>query len=225
MENSAKSNPTEGAQRVYNLIILDESGSMISIYEPALSGVNETLQTIRGAKEQFPEQEHFVTLVAFDTGHYNKIYNSTPIELAPDITKDQYRPNGGTPLYDAIGKAVNELRPLVKTGDVVLVTIITDGYENASREYNGQAIKALIDEMKKNDWVFTYIGANQDVEKVAASISISNHINFNADFAGTNAMFEREKRARTNFFGKLHRNHGKDALDREDIQEDYFTDV
>lgn len=91
-------------QKIHNLIILDKSGSMYSIYEPALSGVNETLQTIRKAKEAYPEQEHFITLVTFNTGHYNKIYNSTPIEMAPDITSRQYRPGDSTPLYDAMGK-------------------------------------------------------------------------------------------------------------------------
>lgn len=62
----------DGTKRVHNLIILDESGSMSSIYRPALTGVNETLQTIRSAQEEHQNQQHFVTLVAFDSGHYNQ---------------------------------------------------------------------------------------------------------------------------------------------------------
>lgn len=212
-------------QRIHNLIILDESGSMHSIYQPALSGVNETLQTIRQAKEEYPEQQHYVTLVTFDTGHFNKIYNSTPIEMAPDITADQYRPCGGTPLYDAMGRALNELRGNVKEDDVVLVTIITDGYENASREFTGAAIKALVDELKNKGWVFTYIGANQDVEKVAASISINNHFSFKADFAGTSQMFAKEKASRSKFFRKVHDNRDLPENKREDIRSNYFDSI
>lgn len=203
--------------KVFNLIILDESGSMISIYEPALTGVNETLQTIRGASEEHPDQEHYVSLVAFDTGHYNKIYDSLAAAKAVDITKDQYRPNGGTPLYDAMGKALNELKSKVGKDDVVLVTIITDGYENASREYSGPAIKALVESLRKEGWVFTYIGANQDVEKVAESMSINNSMAFQASFSGTQAMFDKERRSRKAFFGKL-----SSSEDREDLANGYF---
>lgn len=196
----------DGVKHVHNLIILDESGSMQSIYRPALSGVNETLQTIRNAQTEHQEQKHSVSLVAFDSGHYNRIYNNTPAEKAVDITKDQYRPDGCTPLYDAMGRSINELRPHVNAGDVVLVTVITDGYENASREYNGKAIKSLVEDMKNQGWVFTYIGANQDVEAVAASMSIDNHLAFDADDESTDAMFAKECRSRKKFFAKLSQN-------------------
>lgn len=207
----------EGTKRVHNLIILDESGSMMSIYQPALTGVNETLQTIREAQKEHDDQAHFVTLITFDTSHYNQIYCNTPAEEAIDITREQYCPRGGTPLYDAMGRSINELRPNVGKDDVVLVTVITDGYENSSREYDGKAIKSLVEEMKKEDWVFTYIGANQDVEAVAASISIDNHLAFEANEEDTKAMFERECRSRKNFFGKIRPN-----MSKSEIGEDYF---
>lgn len=193
-------------KRVHNLIILDESGSMSSIYRPALTGVNETLQTIRSAQDEHKEQEHYVTLVAFDSGHYNQIYAHVSAKKAADITEEQYRPGGCTPLYDAMGRGLTELRPKVEKDDVVLVTVITDGYENASREYNGKAIKALVESLKGQGWVFTYIGANQDVEAVAASMSIDNHLAFNADDDSTGEMFAKECRSRKKFFGKLSQN-------------------
>ena len=177
------------ARNVYNLIILDESGSMMSIYKPALTGMNETLQTIRMAQDEHPEQSHFVSLVAFDSNHYNQIYDCVEAAKAHDLTKEQYRPGGCTPLYDAMGRSINELRNRLKSGDVVLVTIITDGYENASREYNGKAIKNLIDSLKPQGWVFTYIGANQDVESVAGQMSIDNYMAFEADEESTEAIF------------------------------------
>ena len=199
-------NVSENNNRVHNLIILDESGSMQSIYQPALTGVNETLQTIREAQKEHENQTHFVSLIAFDTGHYNQIYNHIAAEEAIDITQEQYRPGGCTPLYDAMGRSINELRSNVVKGDVVLVTVITDGYENASREYNGRAIKSLVETLKNEGWVFTYIGANQDVEAVAASMSIDNRLAFDADDESTGAMFEHERRSRRKFFGKLSRN-------------------
>ena len=203
---SSNINVPEETKRVHNLIILDESGSMQSIYQPALTGVNETLQTIREAQKEHENQTHFVSLIAFDSGHYNEIYNHIAAEKAIDITQDQYRPGGCTPLYDAMGRSINELRPNVVKGDVVLVTVITDGYENASREYNSKAIKSLVEAMKKEGWVFTYIGANQDVEAVAASMSIDNRLAFDADDESTGAMFEHERRSRKKFFSKLSRN-------------------
>lgn len=218
--------PTTETAKVYNLIILDESGSMSAIYQEALTGVNETLQTIRMAKEEHPDQEHFVTLVAFDTGHYNEIYKGTPATNAVDITPDQYRPGGCTPLYDAMGRAISELRnhlDYTKEDNVVLVTVITDGYENASREYTGPAIKALVEDMRKKGWVFTYIGANQDVDKVAASMSINNHMAFNADSQGTKDMFAKERISRKKFFSRVSLQRSG-QISKEELEENFFED-
>lgn len=217
-EQPGKSN-SDDIKRVHNLIILDESGSMQSIYRPALSGVNETLQTIRNAQKEHEGQKHSVSLVAFDSSHYNCIYFNTPAEKAVDITPEQYRPGGCTPLYDAMGRSINELRRYVQKGDVVLVTVITDGYENASREYNGKAIKCLVEAMKTQGWVFTYIGANQDVEAVAASMSIDNHLAFNADDKSTEAMFAKESHSRKKFFSKLNMD-----IPVSDLNVGYFAD-
>lgn len=211
--------------KVHNLIILDESGSMMSIYKPALDGVNETLQTIRGAQEEHPEQDHFVTLVTFDTGHFNQIYCDQPALKCVDILSDQYRPNGGTPLYDAMGRSINELRSKVAKEDVVLVTIITDGYENASREYTGKAIKSLVEAMRAEGWVFTYIGANQDVEAVAESMAIKHCMAFSADEASTKAMFEKERTARKKFNSKISACFSESAgkfFSREELDDGYF---
>lgn len=224
-EKQTPKNDMNSKKRVFNLIILDESGSMASIYEEALSGVNETLQTIRSAKKDHPEQEHFVTLVAFDSSHYNQIYKVTPADQALDITTDQYRPFACTPLFDAMGKAITDLNShLDKIGtseedveNVVLVTIITDGYENASKEFTGSAIKALVEKMSEKGWVFTYIGANQDVFKVAESLAIKNFMAFVANAEGTKDMFMKERRARSKFLNKLH-------IAKEEREKDYFED-
>ena len=88
----------------------------------------------------------------------------------------------------------------VKDEDNVLVTIITDGYENASREYSGKAIFQLIEGLKAKGWIFTYIGANQDVEKVASSMGIRNSLCFEATPEGIKEMFKMESESRNELF-------------------------
>ncbi len=190
-------------QRVFNLIILDESGSMSSIEKQAIDGVNETVQTIRAAQRKYPGQEHIVSLVSFNSDAVKTIYDKLEVERVEELTDKQYVPNCCTPLYDAIGNAINALRKSVADEDAVLVTIITDGYENASSEYNGPAIKKLVETMKSKGWIFTYIGANQDVEAVASTISITNTLCFTASEEGTSAMFARERKARNRWVDRL----------------------
>lgn len=206
-ENAPESAPEpeipEGATKVHNLIILDESGSMNSIYREALIGLNNTLTTIRTAQSEHPDQFHLITLISFDSGHYNPIYRNIPASKTGTIKPEQYRPCGGTPLYDAMGRAINELRRKVEKGDIVLVTIITDGLENASCEYNSRMIYDLVTEMKAADWIFTYIGANQDVEAVSADLAIDNCLAFEADSEGTTEMWEHENDCRRKLFNKL----------------------
>lgn len=206
------------SQIIHNLIILDESGSMMSIYDAAIKGLNSTLSTIRQAQETYPNQEHLVTLLTFNTGVSDYIFKLTPAKFITDIKAEQYRPSGGTPLYDSIGRAVSDLKPSVKENDVVLVTVITDGYENASVEFNAGQISELIKSLKDKDWVFTYIGANQDVERVAKSLSINNHLNWDSTLAGTSAMFACENRARMSFFDRVNNKENQD----DNLQNDFF---
>lgn len=190
-------------QRVFNLIILDESGSMCSIKRQAIDGVNETVQTIRDAQNRHVEQDHYLTLVSFNSSAVKTIYDNVEIRMVEELSDAQYCPSCSTPLYDAMGNALTRLRRNVAENDAVLVTVITDGYENASREYDSKAIKALVESLKEKGWVFTYIGANQDVEKVGATIAITNTLSFSADVAGTRNMFARERKARTRWMDRL----------------------
>ena len=129
-------------QKIYNLVILDASGSMEVIYNQALTGVNETLATIRRAQETHPELQQYVTLASFSAGDdfLNRIYSAKPIAEARNITSADYPLLGCTALYDAMGTCISELQQRVCHGDRVLVTIITDGYENASRTWNGRRL-------------------------------------------------------------------------------------
>lgn len=127
-------------KKIYNLIILDESGSMQSIKPQAITGLNETLQTIKSAQEKYENQIHYVTLVSFNTNSVKTIYDCCPANRVQKLNNNDYQPSAGTPLYDVMLISLTSLRTKVKDEDNVLVTIITDGYENASREYSGKAI-------------------------------------------------------------------------------------
>lgn len=191
--------------RIFNLIILDESGSMSCIERQAVSGVNETIQTIRDAREKYAdEQEHLLALVTFNTSRIKTLYDCVPIAEACELEEQSYRPACGTPLYDAMGQSLNALRNRVAPADKVLVTIVTDGYENSSVEYSGRAIKALVEKLKAEGWVFAYIGANQDVEAVASSMSIDNTLCFDQSAEGSKRMFNYMSRSRSRWFDRVH---------------------
>ncbi|MCQ2188502.1 MAG: VWA domain-containing protein [Paludibacteraceae bacterium] len=185
--------------RAFNLIILDESGSMSCIERQALNGLNETLQTIRKVQEKHPEQDQYVSIVPFETGNIRLLRNKVSIKEIEDLKNEEYNPGGCTPLFDAIGFGINSIKKDVAETDTVLVTIITDGEENSSKEYSGKVIAGMIDELKHKGWMFTYIGANQDAIRVAKSMNIGNALNFDQDEAGTAEMFRRDRKSRERF--------------------------
>jgi len=185
--------------RIFNLIIIDESGSMQSIKKEAIDSVNETIQTICSAQKKHEEQEHYVSLVTFNDD-VKTVYECVPVDEIKELTAETYQPDCCTALYDAMGISLNALRKKVAEDDKVLVTVVTDGYENASKEYSGKAIKALVDELKVKGWVFAYIGANQDVEAVAATISITNVISFETTSSGTKIMTDHVNRSRERLY-------------------------
>ena len=192
---------------IHNLLILDESGSMQAIYQQALSGANETIQSIRAAQAQYADQDHRFTFVTFNTvGPCVKtVVDDAPIGEVKDLTERDFRPNACTPLYDAMGMSITALEHKVKEGDRVLVTVITDGYENASREYSGIAIKEMVNRLRQKGWTFVYIGANQDAVEVAKDLAIENALSFTASPTGSEAMFKRQRSGRALFYSKIAR--------------------
>ena len=211
------------AQKIFNLIILDASGSMYSIRKQAMDGVNETLQTIKADQKKHPDVQHYVSFISFNSDMYNEVYDRVLATKTTELQEKDYVPNCATPLYDSIGRAVTNLRDYVTDEDSVLVTIVTDGYENSSREYTGKAIATLIEEMKKKGWVFTYIGANQDVEEVAKSMNINNYMAYESSDSGTKQMFMAENSRRARFYDKI-RCCMSGKIAKEDISSGYFDD-
>lgn len=194
------------SMNVYNLLIIDESGSMSSIYDQALSGINETINGIRNAQTDYPNQLQYVSIVTFegDGRHAVKTRRDrVPVGKVEDMTRRDYRPGGSTPLYDAIGMSISHLDGFINKGDAVLVTVITDGHENSSKEYSGKAVKDLVARQREKGWTFAYIGANQNAVEVAKELNISNAMNFDASPEGTVMMSVRYEKARKKFLKQV----------------------
>ena len=182
------------------MIIVDESGSMCVIERQALAGINETIETVKKMQQLHPDMEQRISLLTFDSGHKTFKYDNVKADNVNTLSARDYNPRGGTPLYDAIGIAIAKLNAQTSEKDNVLVTIITDGEENCSEEYNLHMVKTLISKMKKQGWTFTLIGTdNLDVEGMAGSMNIDNHLAFTQDEEGTRMMFARENRARRRY--------------------------
>jgi uncharacterized protein YegL len=208
----------EKKHQVHNLIILDESGSMEPIKTTIIQGFNELVQTIEGIERQFPEQEHFISFISFNGLGQKLLHFIDPVSKLKQIDDKTYQPDATTPLFDAMGFSINKLKHSLQgqTDYNVLVTILTDGEENASKEYSGNNIKILVEELKQNRWTFTYIGTDHDVEKIANSLSINNTMIFEKNDADIKRMFMKEHSARFKYSEKI-------RLD-EDTSSNYFDE-
>lgn len=192
--------------RIYNLIVLDKSGSMQAIRQAAFSGCNEVLNGIKDAAEKHADtQEHYVSLMLFDTKSMPYILDMVPAEKIELMKEKQFVPCACTPLLDAVGISLTRLEAEVKKHERALasVTIITDGYENASREYNAAQIYQLIGRLKEQEgWNFAFMGANQDVTKVCVDLNIDVQNSHKFEFSNTGARdaFKSYKKGNMSFY-------------------------
>lgn len=154
-------------------VVLDESGSMADTYDATISGFNEYIQTLQNKIESKVK----MSLVTFNSEKGPAtVFALKPISEVPKLNKDSYQPNGGTPLYDALGKAIQDAEKEIKGGSrkKVLFIIITDGMENSSRAFTKEMIKEKIVEKEDKDWgwTFVYLGSNQDSWSTGGGIGI-----------------------------------------------------
>lgn len=174
-------------------IILDRSGSMESVKSDTIGGFNSFLNS-----QQQNETEASLSLVQFDD-QYETLYIDKDIKQADKLTSNTFQPRGSTALFDAIGQTINSvgqrLAELAESErpDKVLLVIMTDGFENASREFSAEKISEMIKHQRNvYSWEFMFIGANQDAVLSANQIGIPTaaSITYAANSAGTNLVFE-----------------------------------
>ena len=142
------------------ICIVDRSGSMGMIAKDAIGGLNTVLQG-----QQDAEGEANLTLVLFDN-QYEMVYDRVPISDVPDLTTDTYIPRGSTALNDAIGTTLQDFKERFSKEDrpsQIIVSILTDGEENASQEYSTPQAKSLIEIFQADDYEFVFL-ASDDID-------------------------------------------------------------
>lgn len=196
----------ETEKRVINLIIADESGSMSVIRDTTLAGLNETITTCQKMQEKFPTMEQRITLITFDSNHTKVIFDNIPALEAKPLSQKDYVPGAATPLYDAIGRAITQTYAQTEKTDKVLVTILTDGEENSSTEFDLKMVKRLIDKQKEQGWTFTFIGTDDlDVEGMAHEMGIKSFLSFSRNYESTSKMFSKDRASRAIFCSRTFR--------------------
>lgn len=156
------------ATRTHTLVIQDRSGSMAARTSATISGYNEF---ISGLKRD-AEGEVLVTLVQFDSD-VNTRYSLLAIADVPELDRTTYVIGGMTALYDAVARGVQQVESQVRKGDKVNCTIMTDGQENSSVEYNKEAISALLEKKRGDGWEFNFLGAGEQAWSGARDLGIS----------------------------------------------------
>lgn len=185
--------PTNGETLI--TMVLDETSSMSSCLDQTISSVNEYFATQKNGDGianvnlyTFSEQNGFGTTfrsmnmnaamqAARDTGQdIRPVFENLPIAQVGEINKTNFKPNGMTNLYDAVGFTIKRLEAQLESQASVpnmLVVIVTDGGENASKEFTSETLTKLVKEKTEEGWTFVYLGANQDAWKVGQSFGLA----------------------------------------------------
>lgn len=180
---------SEGGKTTVVHLLLDQSGSMSGVQQATIDGVNEYINTLKEDGGKYK-----VSLTAFDTNmdgiRLEKVWKNIYIDDVPELTADDYKPSGGTPLQDAFCMTLKDMED--RKDEKYLFVVLTDGMENASKEYTAQDMKKLKAKLEaKDNWTFVYLGANQDAFATSTTygFSTSNTSNFNATQKGTGMVF------------------------------------
>lgn len=161
---------------VHVSVVLDRSGSMASIADDMVGGFNTFLE-----EQRSQEGNARVTLVQFDSGDpFEVLIDGEDIARVTDLDPDRYIPRGNTPLWDAVGRMIaridNEILTRADAGEPIedqLVLIVTDGFENASREFDGHVLANLIEARRNRSWTFVFLGSDESTFAEGARIRVS----------------------------------------------------
>jgi len=175
-------------------MILDRSGSMSSIQDATIKGFNDFVNEQKGVPG-----EGCWSLVQFDD-QYDVVYAGKNQNDVPLLTPGTFQPRGSTALVDAVCRTIDQTEHRLSTicdehkPTRVLLVILTDGYENASREYTTSDLNAKIARKRDIDkWQFIFLGANQDAIASARQYGIPTRsaMTYQASDEGTRAVFAR----------------------------------
>lgn len=156
--------------------IIDRSGSMAEIQSDAIGGFNAFLEK----QKQLPG-EATLTLTLFDHEYLTPVA-AAPLQTVEPLTDQTFVPRGTTALYDAIGRTLTDL--LARSPQRAIVVILTDGIENASREFGRDQVKDLITRAQDKGYQVLYLAANQDAFRAGAQIGVVRSATMNFDYTG-----------------------------------------
>ncbi len=156
-------------------VILDRTGSMESIRDDTIGGFN----TFLNQQKEAPGAAT-MTLVQFDSQDpYEIIHRFKPVAEVPELDRATFVPRASTPLLDALGRGINDLEMSLakRKGDAlpskILFALVTDGRENASREFNKRQIEAMIkDRTEQNQWQFVFLSADLGAIREAMALGV-----------------------------------------------------
>lgn len=181
-------------------ILLDSSGSMGSIKTDIVGGFNTFID-----EQKKLDSETTVTLVQFDSD-YRSIYDTIDLKEIKELTISDYTTGGLTALNDSLATLINATGkqlaalPEEERPEKVLLVAITDGYENASKEYSTSQVKDMIKHQEDiYNWSVAYIGANQDSFAEAKTRGMSAALNFTADSKGIDTMYKSLSRSTVSY--------------------------
>lgn len=175
------------------VFILDRSGSMHGLEADTIGGFNSMLE-----KQKNEAGRAYVTTVLF-ADDYRIVHDRIRIDAVHPMTNREYSAGGCTALIDAIGKTIRHIAQIHKYSrkeDVpanTVFVIITDGMENASREYTSDEVKRMVEhEKEKYGWEFIFLGANINAVETARHFGINRDraVNYNCDAQGTALNYE-----------------------------------
>jgi hypothetical protein len=149
-------------------VVLDRSGSMSNCVHQTIDALNGYLIGL-----QKEHTEGVVTVSLFDSQSIDIGVDKVQIKDLSPLDYSFLTPRASTPLYDAIGAGIYEHSSYNATKeDKKVLVIVTDGYENASREYTGEAIKKLVEEKEEAGWLIVYLGSDHDIYKQTRMMGI-----------------------------------------------------
>ena len=175
------------------VFILDRSGSMSGLEGDTIGGFNSMIE-----KQKNAEGEALISTVLFDNTS-EVIHDRVSVQSIKPMTRDDYTVRGCTALLDAIGGAIHHIgnvHKYARNEDVpehTLFVITTDGMENASRRYDSEKVKKMIERQKeKYGWEFLFLGANIDAVETARHFGVSEDraVNYHSDSEGTLLNYE-----------------------------------
>jgi hypothetical protein len=187
--------------KITNLIIIDASGSMTRKADEIRGGLKMIFKEIKDDIALGEAKIRTIVTQFSSPGYFKELVNSKKAEKLTDKLADAYTPQGMTALFDAIGQGF-QLVP--KGQDSVLVTILTDGQENSSQEYDKAAITKLISDKKAGSpaWTITFMGTTEQAMRDAQSWGVSkgNSLRVSNDSKGFNKSMRNYSKMRSQHF-------------------------